>query len=236
MSSVTLSEAKDQLRLESAFVTDDDYITFLITAAESYAEGYCNRKLITQTWEKSFENWTDVELNSLSGGQLQEVIQITWCDEDNSSSILSADSYIVSGVGTDAGRIDFVNDVDLSTDLYQVAPIKVKYTVGYYQGDDWAAENSQAVGDCVIAKYGLIAKCTVDGTTDATVPTWPATIGEIVVDGTATWEIIGEAIPNKIKHAILVLITHSYENREPGGCIEIVNNMLLPYRIWAFAE
>lgn len=54
---VTLSEAKAQLRLEAAFTTDDTYITSLISVAEAHVESYCNRRLITQTWEKSFESW-----------------------------------------------------------------------------------------------------------------------------------------------------------------------------------
>jgi uncharacterized phiE125 gp8 family phage protein len=233
---VTLSEAKAQLRLKTAFTADDNYITVLINVATAYAESYCNRRLITQTREKSFEKWTDIE--SVFFGQLQEVVQITWLDEDKASDTLSADDYIVTGIGTDEGRVEFVDDVDLSTDLYQVDPIQVRYTIGYYQGEAWAAETAQSVGDKVLADYGLVAQCTVEGTTDASAPTWPATIGETVEDGTATWTIIGRAVPDMIKQAILILITYYYENREPakGTEIDTVDALLLPYRIWDFAE
>lgn len=233
---VTLSEVKAQLRLEAAFTSDDDYITSLISVATAYVESYCNRRLITQTWEKSFEKWIDVEL--VLFGQLQEIVQITWLDEDKSSDTLSADDYIVTGVATDEGRIEFDDNVDLSTDLYQVDPIQVRHTVGYYQGEAWVAETAQVVGDKVLADYGLIAKCTVEGTTGASAPTWPATIGETVVDGTATWTIIGSAVPDMIKQAILILITYYYENREPvkGSTKDSVDALLLPYRIWDFTE
>ena len=231
---VTLSEAKAHLRLEAAFTADDDYITVLINVAEAYAESYCNRRLIAQTWEKSFEKWTDVEL--VIFGQLQEVVQITWLDEDKASDTLSTDDYIVTGIATDEGRIEFDDDADLSTDLYQVNPIQVRYTIGYYQGEAWVTETAQSVGDKVLADYGLIAKCTVEGTTGASAPVWPATIGETVVDGTATWTIIGRAVPDMIKQAILILITYYYENREPAKdtAIDTVFALLLPYRIWDF--
>ena len=231
---ITLSEAKAHLRLEAAFTADDNYITVLINVATTYAESYCNRRLITQTWEKSFEKWTDVEIDIF--GQLQEIVQITWLDEDGLSDTLSTDDYIVTGIATDEGRIEFDDDADLSTDLYQVNPIQIRYIVGYYQGEVWVVETVQAVGDKVIADNGLIAKCTVEGTTGASAPVWPATIDETVEDGTVTWAIIGRAVPDMIKQAILILITYYYENREPAKdtAIDTVFALLLPYRIWDF--
>ena len=231
---ITLSEAKAHLRLEAAFTADDNYIISLIGVATAYAESYCNRRLIAQTWEKSFESWTDVEL--VIFGQLQEVVQITWLDEDKASNTLSTDDYIVTGIGTDNGEIEFDDDADLSTDLYQVNPIHVRYTIGYYQGEAWAAETVYSVGDKVLADYGLIAQCTVEGTTGASAPVWPTTIGETVVDSTATWTIIGRAVPDMIKQAILILVTCYYENREPvkDAAKSTVDNLLLPYRIWDF--
>ena len=231
---VTLSEAKAHLRLEAAFTADDNYIISLIGVATAYAESYCNRRLITQTWEKSFEKWTDIEL--ILFGQLQEIVQITWLDEDGLSDTLSTDDYIVTGIATDEGRIEFDDDADLSTDLYQVNPIQIRYIVGYYQGEVWVTETAQSVGDKVLADYGLIAKCTVEGTTGASAPMWPATIGETVVDGTATWTIIGRAVPDMIKQAILILVVYYYENREPmkDAAKNTVDNLLLPYRIWNF--
>lgn len=231
---VTLSEAKSHLRIEAAFTSDDDYVTTLISVATAYAESYCNRRLITQTWERSFGSWADVEIALF--GQLQEIISITWLDEEGVTDTLLISDYIVTGVGTDNGRIEFDDDADLSTDLYQANPIQVKYKVGYYQGDEWAAETPVFVGDNVISDYGLIAQCTIDGSTSVDVPTWPATIEDTVEDGTATWEIVGHAVPSMIKQAILILIVFYYENREPakGAAKDTVDSLLLPYRIWDF--
>lgn len=238
---ISLSEVKTHLRLEAAFTADDNYITALIDTAINYVEHFCNRKLLTQTWEGVFESWTDVEKYFIPGGQLQEVVQITWHDEDGIQDTLDTDEYIVTGIGTDEGKIEFVDDADLSNDLYQVNPIQVRYTCGYYQGNAWVAETAYVAGDQVLANYNLIAQVTETGagTSHADVPSWPATIGEEIADATVTWEIIGQAVPDTIKQAIFLLVTQYYENREPiasDAVNDSVSNILLPYRIWNFKE
>lgn len=45
---VSLDEAKAQLRIESAFTDDDDYINFLISAARDRCESYCNQFFTVQ--------------------------------------------------------------------------------------------------------------------------------------------------------------------------------------------
>ena len=238
---ISLAEAKTHLRLETAFTDDDDYVTALIDIAENYVEHFCNRKLLTQTWEGAFENWEDVEKHFIPGGQLQEIIQITWLDEDGIEDTLDTIEYIVIGEGTDEGRIEFIDGADLSNDLYQVNPIRVRYTCGYYQGEAWVAETEYTAGDQVLANYGLIAQVTATGagTSHAAVPSWPATIGEEIADATVTWEIIGKAIPNTIRQALFLLVTQYYENREPAASDatkDSVSNILLPHRIWNFRE
>ena len=238
---ISLAEAKVHLRLETAFTADDDYISALILTAINHVESFCNRKLLTQIWEGVFESWEDVEKYFIPGGQLQEIVQITWYDEDGIQDILDTDEYIVTGIGTDEGKIEFVDDADLSNDLYQANPIRVRYTCGYYQGNTWVAETAYVAGDQVLANYGLIAQVTEAGagTSHADVPSWPATIGEEIVDATVTWEIIGRAVPDIIKQAIFLLVTQYYENREPiasDAANDSVSNILLPYRIWNFKE
>lgn len=45
---VTLAEAKEQLRIESGFTVDDDYINALISAARDRCESYCNQFFTVQ--------------------------------------------------------------------------------------------------------------------------------------------------------------------------------------------
>lgn len=238
---ISLAEAKVHLRLEPTFIADDNYITALIDTAINYVEHFCNRKLLTQTWEGVFESWEDVEKYFISGGQLQEIVSVSYYDEDNVNHVVSTDDYIVTGVGTDEGKVKFVDDADLSTDLYQVNPIRVRYTCGYYQGADWVAETAYVAGDQALANYGLIAQVaeTGAGTSHTDAPTWPATIGEEIVDATVTWGIIGTSIPETIRQALFLLVAQYYENREPviiDAAKDSVSNILLPHRIWSFGE
>lgn len=238
---ISLAEAKAHLRLETGFTSDDDYITALIDVAINQVEYFCNRKLLTQTWEGVFESWKDIEKYFIPGGQLQEIVNVSYYDEDNISHIVSTDDYIVTGIGTDEGEVEFVDDADLSNDLYQVNPIRVRYTCGYYQGAEWVAETAYIPGDRVLANYGLIAQVTETGagTSHTDAPSWPVTIGEEIADATVTWEIIGKSVPDTIRQAIFLLITQYYENREPvvsDAANDSVSNILLPYRIWSFRE
>ena len=50
---ITLSEAKEQLRLTALFTADDAYIASLISVARDQAEKYCNR-LTTKALNRPF--------------------------------------------------------------------------------------------------------------------------------------------------------------------------------------
>lgn len=52
----------------------------------------------------------------------------------------------------------------------------------------WVATTAYAVGDHVTLTGGEILEATVAGTSGATEPTAPATVGDTVVDGDVTWE------------------------------------------------
>lgn len=57
----------------------------------------------------------------------------------------------------------------------------------------WQASTAYVLDDEVrtTAKNGFKYKATVAGTTGASEPTWPTTVGNTVVDGTVTWQNIG---------------------------------------------
>lgn len=57
---------------------------------------------------------------------------------------------------------------------------------------NWSAGATQNVGDIVnpVTYNGFSYLCIVAGTTGASQPTWPTTIGGTVVDGTVTWQAV----------------------------------------------
>lgn len=56
----------------------------------------------------------------------------------------------------------------------------------------WTASTKKYLGDVVrkTVDNGYRYKCTVEGTTGGTEPTWPTTIGNTVVDGSVTWTCV----------------------------------------------
>ncbi len=55
----------------------------------------------------------------------------------------------------------------------------------------WAATTAYTLGALILDSGGNVEECVVAGTSAATVPTWPATQGGTVVDGSVTWMRVG---------------------------------------------
>ena len=236
---VTMEEAKAQLRIEETFTSDDVYIGTLITAATNYVEKFCNRRLITQVWKGYYDSFADIEKNNLPYGQIQAVVAITYLDDDGDTNTVSTSDYIVGGLGTDEGYIEFDDDYSRPTDLYQVEPVRVEFRVGYYNASAWTASTAITLGEQVLANYGLVAQCTTAGTTGTTEPTWTGTLDDTISDNTVTWTIMGQGIPKMLKQAALLVISQYYENHEPivdSNVLNTLNALMLPYRIWDIQE
>jgi phage tail sheath gpL-like len=60
-------------------------------------------------------------------------------------------------------------------------------------GPTWATLTAELVGQYVVptTANGYFYKCTVAGTTGASQPSWPSTVGTTVADGTVTWTCVG---------------------------------------------
>ena len=227
---VTLKEAKEQLHIEIDYYYDDDYLLSLIRTSVSYVESFCDIKLMAQTWTQFLSSWSEVE--ALKIPILQSIDEISYLNETAVDNIIPTTDYIV-------GRSDNLvinKDVSMPTDLYQVDPIAVKYTLGYYQASEWFTNTVYGLGGQVlIPSSNLVAECIVAGTSDSGMPEWSNTIGDSVIDGTVTWQIKGLALPAALKQAILILITNYYENRESGidkSTETAIHNLLIPYRSW----
>lgn len=238
---VTLDEVKDYLRLETDWVKEDSYLSNLISSATLFIESQCSRKLHTQTWQTYYSDWNSVENNSIQFGQLQSIEQISYLDEDGDSNIIPTTDYIVSGIGTDDGCVEFVDAVSMPTDLYQVDPIIVKYKCGYLTGGYWVASTSYITGDrLIVGDLGIVVECITAGTSHSLdLPVWPTDLDGEVTDGTVVWKATGYSIPGNLKHILLQIVAHYYENREPiktsaetQSVAYTIGNILIPYRIW----
>ena len=71
---VSLADCKAALNVDSDITLDDALITALISAAREYAEDYCNRSFITQTWRLTLDSF--MEVSAAGNGPFLGAIQI----------------------------------------------------------------------------------------------------------------------------------------------------------------
>ena len=120
---VTLTEAKEQLRIEDSFTIDDDYINALISTARDRCESYCN------------QFFTETDVSILYDGQMPSQVSfpypgltitaITYTDSDLASQTLAPSAYTVDEVN----QIIYITDPESSIN-YQIeattsAPVQI---------------------------------------------------------------------------------------------------------------
>lgn len=213
---ISLAEAKKQVELDDDNTTHDTYIKSLIMAATGQAEQYLHRRLVSQTWKYYLNGWPIYDCIILPFGKLQSVTSIKYKDEDGTESTMDSGEYIVD-IQSEPGRIVLDYEESWPTDtLYPSNPIKIEFVCGYYIGDIWAISTSYSASDLVvpITENGLVYQAGGNGTSHTSAPTWPLTIGGTVTDNDIKWTCVGLAVPQPIRHAILLTISDLFENRE----------------------
>lgn len=88
---VTLVQAKDQCGILSAETYFDAKINFLIKAARSHAEEYCNARWAEQTIVSECDSFADFE--RLSEGPLKSVTSISYVDPAGETQTVDAAGY-----------------------------------------------------------------------------------------------------------------------------------------------
>ena len=130
---ITLTEAKDQLNIDTAFTGKDTMVSGLILAASAYVEGVTGRYITEQSIQLICDSWDEVQ-GQLPFGNFQSVTSITYLDTDGNEQTVSSSDYIVGGVDTDEGRILFEDTFDFP-ELYDIYPITVEIVIGYPMDD-----------------------------------------------------------------------------------------------------
>ena len=138
---ITLSQAKDQLNIETAFTGKDAMLTALLGAATDHIEAYTGRYLVEQTLDCLCEGWWEV-CGALPFGYFHSVSSLTYLDADGASQTVQASDYYVSNAGADEGRVTFIDGFSYP-DLYEYAkhPITLTIVIGYPKtvDDDYQA-------------------------------------------------------------------------------------------------
>lgn len=123
---ITLSEAKDQLRLE---ISDDDtLVTSLIVSAREYAEHTTRRQFVTATWKLVLDKFPD-EI-SVPLPPLQSITSIQYTDTDGTQQTLASSEYTVD-TASEPARIcpSFGNDWPSTRD--EKNALEVTFVAGY---------------------------------------------------------------------------------------------------------
>ena len=125
---VSLNEAKDHLRVDEA--TEDDLISRLISVSREHLEDYCNRGLITQTWELTQDGFDDDGLILLPRPPVQSVTEIQYVDTDQVTQTLAADQYVLDSI-SEPGVIRAAHNVEWPSISDDSGSVKITYVVGY---------------------------------------------------------------------------------------------------------
>jgi len=211
---VTLAEVKAHVVFNSAI--DDGVFRRLIQTATDEGQKYTGRRFVTQTYDVYTESWPCDEWK-LPFGWLQDVVEIYYTDIDNTTTLLPTSVYDVSTFGT-LGSVKLAYGQSWPSEtLAKTNPIRIRFVCGRYYGNEWEDTTVYAASAVTIPTSanhtGFAYKTTLGGTSAGTEPTWPLTIGATVVDGTVTWECVGQVVDATIRNAILISIASYYEER-----------------------
>lgn len=90
---VTVSEAKDYLRIDSA--VEDPVVASLILAARLHIEGALDIALITQSWSLFLDRWPEGGCVPIPIGPVKSVDTLKVYDADDVATTVSPDTYVV---------------------------------------------------------------------------------------------------------------------------------------------
>ena len=222
---VTLQEAKDHLRLETAL--DDSQVSRLISMARAYIEQVCWRQLVTQTWERVLESFAGDDTLELGtrGRRLGNGSSFNELPRGNLST-----SGFLPWISLPKGSL-WANDNPATPPSSQVLSVKYTDENGALQTLDpaqYTVDASNEPGRVRLA-YGAY---------------WPSTrwpqFDAVRIRYVVGWDVTAGvwAGPAPLKQAMLLLVSQLYEHRSPEvvarGIQQIqfsANALIRPYRL-----
>lgn len=155
---ITLSEAKNYLKVESSYTDDDSLITAIITSVRQYIETYLSTKLITQTIEEKFDyiDVKDYQMRqnfNLGVHPVQSVTSFVYLDSDGNSQTWSSDEYVVD-THRPVARIGIRNGYTWPSIQDEINALTITYVAGYGDaGSDVPGQILQAMRYLIAAYY-----------------------------------------------------------------------------------
>jgi uncharacterized phiE125 gp8 family phage protein len=137
---ISLADAKTHLRIGATETDDDAYITALIVVARRFAESYCTRSLVQQTFDVKLDCFPRSGLIDVPRPPLVSITSITFVDVTGTLQTIAPADYQVDAA-TEPGRIfpaatkwwPFVRYGDLN-------PITIRCVAGYPVGSPQDAD------------------------------------------------------------------------------------------------
>lgn len=98
---ISLEEAKHHVGVPDSITDHDAKLTNLIIAARQKVERDCGKKLITQTWDVTFDAFPECRGPIvLPIGPLQSVVSVTGYDDADTPTVVNAATYVVDAIST----------------------------------------------------------------------------------------------------------------------------------------
>jgi len=127
---VSLSEAKAFLSLDEQSTVFDSLLTSLIKTATQRIEDYCQRAIVTQTWQLSMDSFPSRIFELPMAGPLLRVESITTKDFIADSSTVDDELYIAD-IDATPGRVALKPSASWpSVSLFPSSGVTIRYVVG----------------------------------------------------------------------------------------------------------
>ncbi len=122
----------DDIRGQLAIADDlsDEVITRRIVEARQWAELFCQRSFITQTWDRFLDCWPDNEIIELARGPVQSVTSIKYVDTSGIEQTILSTEYKIS-LADLITRIAPAYKKTWPTARAQMDSIAVRYVAGF---------------------------------------------------------------------------------------------------------